>query len=91
MRLSAVEQTISKHSRMLFLDSIRNRILVFAVLATLIPSLSTTWLSYSQNRRALNDNRNQRRALGNRIPGRARASSFSRLVDGRFRQGSGRI
>ncbi|MGH7538642.1 MAG: diguanylate cyclase [Gemmatimonadales bacterium] len=55
MRISALEQSISKHSRLLRLDSIRNRILFFAVLATLIPSLSTAWLSYTQNQRSLNE------------------------------------
>jgi diguanylate cyclase (GGDEF)-like protein len=37
------------------LDSIRNQIFAFAVLATLIPSFSTTWLSYSQNKRSLQE------------------------------------
>lgn len=35
------------------LDSIRNRIIAFAVVATLIPSAVTLVLSYAQNRRAL--------------------------------------
>jgi diguanylate cyclase (GGDEF)-like protein len=34
-------------------DSIRNRILVFAVMATLLPSGVTLWISYLQNRAAL--------------------------------------
>lgn len=34
-------------------DSIRNKILVFAVLATLLPSLATAWFSYLENKRAL--------------------------------------
>jgi diguanylate cyclase (GGDEF)-like protein len=34
-------------------ERIRRRFVGFAVLATLIPSLSTAWLSYVQNRRAL--------------------------------------
>jgi diguanylate cyclase (GGDEF)-like protein len=37
------------------LDSIKRRILVFALLATLVPSLTTTWLSYVHNRRALTE------------------------------------
>jgi hypothetical protein len=37
------------------LDSIKNRILALAVLATLIPALSTAVLSYRQNRRALTE------------------------------------
>ena len=35
------------------LDSIRNQILVFAVLATLIPAVSIAWLAYAQSRRSL--------------------------------------
>ena len=54
MRLSDLEQSISKNARTLRLDSIRSRILFFAVVATLIPSLSTAWLSYTQNKRSLN-------------------------------------
>lgn len=37
------------------LDSIRNRILILALLATLIPAASTVVLSYVQNRRALTE------------------------------------
>lgn len=47
------EQAISRWLRALHLDSIRSKILAFAVLATLIPSLSTTWVSYVANRRSL--------------------------------------
>jgi diguanylate cyclase (GGDEF)-like protein len=54
MRLSALEQSISKHTRTLRLDSIRSRIMVFALLATLIPSATTAWLSYTRIRRSLN-------------------------------------
>ncbi len=54
MRLSQLEQSVSKHTRLLHLDSIRNRILFFAVLATLIPSLLTTWIAYSHIRQSLN-------------------------------------
>lgn len=49
------EQRVAKQLRILHLDSIRNKILVFAVLATLIPSLSTAWLSYIQNKRSLTE------------------------------------
>lgn len=35
------------------LDSIRSRILLFAVLAALIPSFVTAWMAYSQNKAAL--------------------------------------
>ena len=33
--------------------SIRTKMLMFAVVATLLPSLTTAWISYSQNKRAL--------------------------------------
>ena len=49
------EQNIASFLHAFRLDSIKNRILVFAVLATLIPSLTTTWLSYTHNKRALTD------------------------------------
>jgi len=55
MRISNLEQSVSKNARILRLDSIRSRILFFAVVATLIPSLSTAWLSYTQNKRSLNN------------------------------------
>ena len=35
------------------LDSIRTKMLMFAVLATLLPSLTTVWISYIENKRAL--------------------------------------
>ncbi|HEX2249714.1 MAG TPA: diguanylate cyclase [Gemmatimonadales bacterium] len=44
---------LTKHFGVLRLDTVRSKILVFAVLVTLIPSGSTAWISYSQNRRAL--------------------------------------
>lgn len=37
------------------LESIRKKILAFAILATLIPSVSTAWLSYRHNREALSE------------------------------------
>jgi diguanylate cyclase (GGDEF)-like protein len=40
------------------LDSVKNRILALALLATLVPALSTAVLSYRQNRRALSENLN---------------------------------
>jgi len=49
------EQRISAPLRRLRLDSVRNKVLVFAVLATLIPSLSTAWVSYVQNKRSLTE------------------------------------
>jgi diguanylate cyclase (GGDEF)-like protein len=38
---------------MLRLDTVRSKILVFALLVTLLPSGLTAWISYNQNRRAL--------------------------------------
>jgi diguanylate cyclase (GGDEF)-like protein len=40
---------------MLRLDSIRSKLLVFALLATLIPSFTTAWISYQQNKRSLTE------------------------------------
>ncbi len=37
------------------LDRIKNRIVLVALLATLIPSLGTAWVSYVQNKRALSE------------------------------------
>jgi diguanylate cyclase (GGDEF)-like protein len=39
--------------RLLRLDTVRSKILVFALLVTLFPSGLTAWISYNQNRRAL--------------------------------------
>ena len=39
--------------RVLRLDSIRSKMLVFAFLATLVPSVTTSWISYLQNERSL--------------------------------------
>ena len=49
------EQSITRVFRGLRLDSIKNKIVVFAMLATLIPSLTTAWISYVQNKSALTD------------------------------------
>jgi len=54
-RSSVWEQALAQPFRTVRLDSIRNKILAFALLATLIPSLSTTWLSYSQNKHSLQE------------------------------------
>jgi len=51
--LSSWEQTISRRLSALRLDSIRSKILMFAVLATLLPSLTTAYVSYVENKRAL--------------------------------------
>jgi len=49
------ERTVSKGLRALGLESIRNKLLAFAVLATLIPSLSTVWVSYVHSQRSLTE------------------------------------
>jgi diguanylate cyclase (GGDEF)-like protein len=51
--LSSWEQAISRGLGALRLDSIKNKILMFAVLATLLPSLTTAWISYVENKRSL--------------------------------------
>lgn len=53
--LSGRPHTILKPVRFLGLDTVRNKILIFAVLVTLIPSGLTAWISYEQNRRALEE------------------------------------
>ena len=55
MRFSELEQSISKPSRVLRLDSIRSRILFFAVFATLVPSIITAWIAYSHLKQSAND------------------------------------
>ncbi len=47
------EQAVAGLLRALRLDSIRSKMLVFALLATLIPSVTTGWISYLQNERSL--------------------------------------
>src|SRR3989442_7500386 len=49
------EDTIARTLRALHLDTTRNQILVFAVVATVIPTLATTCVSYTQNRQWLAD------------------------------------
>src|SRR5213593_1738796 len=53
--VSVWEEKIARPLRALHLDSIRNKILVLALLATLIPTLATTLVSYWQIRPLLND------------------------------------
>lgn len=53
--MSSWERITSKHLRTLRLDRVRNKIVAFSVLATLIPSLSTGWLALTQGRRALTE------------------------------------
>ena len=45
--------SVSKYFRIPRFDSIRNKILVFAVLATVLPSGIALWISYAHNRAAL--------------------------------------
>ena len=52
--MAELENIIARPLRLLHLDSIRNEILVFAVLAALIPALATV-VSYQQNRRSLTE------------------------------------
>src|SRR5438067_1116813 len=52
-RVPSWEQAVSGLLRALRLDSIRSKMLVFALLATLIPSVTTGWISYLQNERSL--------------------------------------
>jgi diguanylate cyclase (GGDEF)-like protein len=51
--LGSWEQGIASVLHAFHLDRLKHRILAFALLATLIPSLTTAWLSYTHNRRAL--------------------------------------
>jgi diguanylate cyclase (GGDEF)-like protein len=52
VRVSSLTNIISNR-RVLRLDTVRSKILVFAILVTLFPTGITAWISYSQNRRAL--------------------------------------
>ncbi len=49
------ERYVARFLHAFRLDSIKRKILVFALLATLVPSLTTTWLSYIHNRRSLTE------------------------------------
>jgi diguanylate cyclase (GGDEF)-like protein len=51
--LGSWERIISGQLRRLHLERIRTKLLAFSVLATLIPSFSTAWVSYAQNKRSL--------------------------------------
>ena len=53
--MSQWEAIISRQLRALHLGSIRSNILVFAVLATLTPTLVTSLVSYRQNRQLLTE------------------------------------
>jgi diguanylate cyclase (GGDEF)-like protein len=54
--LSTWEERVPKVLNVVGLDSIKNRILALALVATLVPALSTAVLSYRQNRLALTEN-----------------------------------
>lgn len=49
------DRAIADAFHFLRLDSVRYRILLFAIVATLLPALTTTWLSYAHNKRALTE------------------------------------
>ena len=49
------EQRIGDVLSFVRLDSIKNKIVALAIAATLVPALSTTFVSYTQNRRALTE------------------------------------
>jgi diguanylate cyclase (GGDEF)-like protein len=53
--VSIWEKTVARLLYALHIDSIRNQTLVCTVLATLIPALATTCISYKQTRRLLDD------------------------------------
>ena len=49
------ERSLARLLSVLQLDEIKKRILAFALLATLIPSLSLGWLSYVQNSKVMTE------------------------------------
>jgi diguanylate cyclase (GGDEF)-like protein len=51
----AWEQSSAKWLRAIGLESIRRKILVFGVLATLVPSIGIAYVSYAQNKRAVTE------------------------------------
>jgi len=53
--LSGWVPPLPKHFPVLRLETIRSKILVFALLVTLVPSGLTAWISYRQNRNALEE------------------------------------
>ena len=54
VRLTSITHIITNR-RILRLDTLRSKILVFAILVTLLPTGLTAWISYSQNRKALEE------------------------------------
>ncbi|MDH3495179.1 MAG: diguanylate cyclase [Gemmatimonadota bacterium] len=55
MRITSFEHSVARVLRPMRLDRIKHKIVAFALLATLIPSATTAWLSYTQNRAALTE------------------------------------
>ena len=53
--MNVLASQISPLRRFLRLDTVRSKILAFALVVTLIPSGLTAWISYTQNRRALEE------------------------------------
>jgi diguanylate cyclase (GGDEF)-like protein len=54
--VNAWQEIIARPLRALHLDTIRSKFLVFAVLATVVPTVATTLVPYRQSRRLLDDN-----------------------------------
>ncbi len=54
-RLNVLSNHISPVRRFFRLDTVRSKILAFALVVTLVPSGFTAWISYTQNRRALEE------------------------------------
>jgi diguanylate cyclase (GGDEF)-like protein len=55
VRLNVLANQISPLRRFFRLDTVRSRILAFALVVTLVPSGFTAWVSYRQNSRALEE------------------------------------
>lgn len=55
MTSNSRDKAVSDAFRFLRLDSVKRRIMLFAIVATLLPALTTTGLSYAHNKRALKE------------------------------------
>ncbi|MEO7137844.1 MAG: diguanylate cyclase [Gemmatimonadales bacterium] len=55
MRLSILGSQLSPYQRFFRLDTVRSKILAFALAVTVIPTGITAWISYTQNRNALEE------------------------------------
>ena len=55
MRLSILGSQLSPYQRFFRLDTVRSKILAFALAVTVIPTGLTAWISYTQNRNALEE------------------------------------